>query len=458
GVLNRTHSEQHNGGLSGQLTWFAARRATRNQFTAGAAYDRSGVGFQQSTELGYLNPDRSVTGVGAFADGVTGGTVDGVPYDTRVDLDGFMHTWSAYATDTLAIGQAVHVTLSGRYNSTTIHNRDHINPGGGPGSLDGDSVFGRFNPAAGVTFNPSRAVNVYLGYSEGSRAPTSIELGCADANQPCKLPNAMAGDPPLDQVVTRTWEGGVRGGTAPRSPMSWHVGVFLAENHRDILFVASRQTGFGYFRNFGETRRQGIELGVNGRLGRVTAGSGYTYLDATYQSAETVDGSRNSTNDAALQGSKGLEGTIDIRPGDHVPLSPRHLLKAFADLDATSKLSLDLGLVAVSSSYARGNENNQHRADGTYYLGPGTSPGYAVVNAGAHYQLTARLQVLAQIDNLFDRRYDTAAQLGPTGFTDIGTFIARPLPAINGAFPVQHATFFAPGAPRTLWAGTRVTF
>ena len=44
--------------------------------------------FQQGTELGYLNPDRTVTGVGAFGDGVTGGTVDGEPFDTRVDLDG----------------------------------------------------------------------------------------------------------------------------------------------------------------------------------------------------------------------------------------------------------------------------------------------------------------------------------------------------------------------------------
>ena len=59
----------------------------------------------------------------------------------------------------------------------------------------------RFNPAAGVTYNARQGVNLYAGYSEGSRAPTSIELGCADPNQPCKLPNAMAGDPPLDQVV-----------------------------------------------------------------------------------------------------------------------------------------------------------------------------------------------------------------------------------------------------------------
>ena len=220
------------------------------------------MGFIQSTELGYLNPDRSVTGTGAFGDGVTGGDVDGEPFDTRVDLDGSVHTWSLFATDTLSLAERWHLTLSGRFNRTSVDNTDLITPGGEPGSLDGEHVFSRFNPAVGVTFNPSPRVNLYAGYSEGSRAATSIELGCADPEQPCKLPNAMAGDPPLDQVVTRTMELGVR---RPGGSATWHAGFFHARNDDDILFVMSEQTGFGYFRNFGETRRQGIELGVNGQ-------------------------------------------------------------------------------------------------------------------------------------------------------------------------------------------------
>ncbi len=88
GLLNRSHTGQHSIGFSAQGTWFETAGAWRNQFTAGTAFDHSSVGFQQLTELGYLNPDRSVTGVGAFGDGVTGGNVDGEPFDTRVDLDG----------------------------------------------------------------------------------------------------------------------------------------------------------------------------------------------------------------------------------------------------------------------------------------------------------------------------------------------------------------------------------
>ena len=197
---------------------------------------------------------------------------------------------------------------------------------------------------------------------------------------------------------------------------------------------------------------------MNRRIERVTLGAGYTYLDATYQSAETVNGSSNSTNSLAIAGLKGLDGTIQIQPGDRIPLIPKHMLKAFADVQATTRLSLDLDLVGVSSSYARGNENNLHQPDGTYYLGPGTADGYTVLNLGVRYQVNRRLQLLAQVNNVTDRRYDTVAQLGPAGFTAAGTFIARPFPAVNGDFPVQQSTFYAPGAPRTFSVGTRVRF
>ena len=457
GLLNRSHTAQHNEGASGQVTAIAGRGAVHHEITAGAAFDHSGVSFGQSSQLGYLNPDRTVTGINAFGDGVSGGNVNGVPYDTRVALDGGIHTWSAYASDTLSIDKAWHVTVSGRVNRTGVKNIDRINAAGAA-SLNGDYVFTRFNPAAGVTFDASPSVNLYAGYSEGSRAPTSIELGCANPDQPCKLPNAMAGDPPLDQVVTRTWEAGIRGGTAAKSRAGWNVSVFGAGNDHDILFVSSNQTGFGYFKNFGRTKRQGLEASVNVRAGRVTAGAGYTFLDATYQSSETVSGAGNSTNDVALAGTKGLDGTIQIRPGDRIPLIPQHMLKIFGDVQLSSRLLLDLDLIGISSSFARGNENNLDEPDGSYYVGTGVAPAYAVVNLGARYRAAARIQIVAQINNLFNRQYYTTAQMGSAGFTDAGTFIARPFPAVNGEFPIQRTTFFTPGAPVAFWLGTRLNF
>ena len=254
------------------------------------------------------------------------------------------------------------------------------------------------------------SVNLYASYTQGSRAPTAIELGCADPDNPCSLPNALASDPPLQQVVTHTWEAGARGKReAPfLHNFSWNLGAFRAENRNDILFVAAPQTGTGYFQNFAKTRREGFDGNVDGRFGRVTWGLDYTYLLATYQSTETLDGSGNNTNNAALEGYPGFDGVITVQPGDRIPLIPKHDGKAYVNIRITPKFVIDLNEVAVSSSYARGNENNAYQADGVYYLGPGVSPGYAVTNFLARYDLTKHLQVAVQVDNLFDRHYDTA--------------------------------------------------
>jgi outer membrane receptor protein involved in Fe transport len=447
GLLNRSGAHQRNYGVTGQASWFTRAAAQRNQLTIGAAYDGNSAAFTQSSELGYLNPDRSVTGVAAFGDGVTGGDADGEPFDTRVDLSGRIHSGSLYATDTIVLADKLNLTFSGRFNHTTIDNRDRIRPQPGTGSLTGRHTFSRFNPAIGATYKASGGLNFYAGYTEGSRAPTSIELGCADPEAPCKLPNAMAGDPPLQQVRTRTLEAGLRGISERR--LRWSAGWFHAANRDDILFVASEQTGFGYFRNFGKTLRQGMEFDASLRLGRITTGGGYTFLSATFRSEEQVNGTGNSSGD---------EGLIEIEPGNRIPLIPRHMVKAYTEVQITRKLTADLGVVGISSSYARGNENNRHEPDGRYYLYKGTSPGYAVVNLGARFEAHPRMQLFFQVNNLLDRRYYSGAQLGPTAFTAQGNFIARPFPAIDGEFPLQGTTFQAPGAPRGAWAGLRVRF
>lgn len=456
GLLNRSNTTQYNYGFSGQASWNGNTGTVRHQVTLGAAWDANRVGFSQSSQLGYLNPDRSVTGLPAFGDGVTGGDADGEPFDTRVDLRSRIHTGSVYATNTMRIGSDWNLTISGRYNRTHIDNRDRITPGGGRGSLDGKHTFQRFNPAVGLTRRLGTMANLYFGYAEGNRAPTAIELGCADPQSPCRLPNALAGDPPLLQVVSRTIEAGVRGDIEGR--WKWNAGYFRTSNRDDILFVSSEQTGFGYFKNFGRTLRQGMEAGINGSIGRASIGVNYTLLDATFRSPEEVNGTGNSTNEDALRGIPGLEGTIEIESGNRIPLTPRHLGKAYVDYQITRSWIVDLGLTATSSSFARGNENNRHQPDGRYYVAPGYAAGYAVTNFGSRYKIHPKAELFVQVNNLLNRRYNTAAQLGATGFTAEGNFVARPFPQIQGEYPLLGSTFYAPGAPRAAWAGIRFRF
>lgn len=453
GLLNRSSTNQNETGASGQLTFSAPLGGMTNQFTVGAAYNQSRAHFTQSTQFGYLTPDRgvaTVAGPGAFADG-TQDSEDAL--DARVDFTGKTRTYSLYATDTLALLPELNVVVSGRYDSTKVENSDAITPSGS-GSLTGDHRFSRLNPAIGLTWNPTRAFTVYGGYNEGSRAPSAIELGCSDPDNPCRLPNALAGDPPLNKVVTHTVEAGMRG--VVFDMLSWRAGLFRAENHDDIMFVADSVSGFGYFKNFGKTRREGAELGIEGQLGQISFGANYTYLDATYRSEEIVAGQGNSTNDTG----PGFEGVITVLPGDRIPLVPHQIFKANARWEATSALSFDADMIAVDGSYARGNENNLHEPDDVFYLGPGKTGGYTVLNVGAEYRPLPGMKLFLQVSNLFDTKYFTAAQLGSTGFTASGAFVARPFagPVIDGERPTLGATFYAPGAPRQLWAGVRYSF
>src|SRR5206468_11456031 len=105
---------------------------------------------EQEGQFGYLNPDRSVTPVNALLDGST--TQDGLPLDTRVHLRGTVNTASVYATDTFSVGRGLTFTVSGRYNRTTVANRDRIDPSG-PASLNGEYACARLNPAVGATYS-----------------------------------------------------------------------------------------------------------------------------------------------------------------------------------------------------------------------------------------------------------------------------------------------------------------
>jgi len=453
---------QNDYGFSGQTTWTTKPAIGHNQFTFGASLDRGSVDYFQNAQYGYVNSSYVVIPVPAFQDG----TATSNPVDSRVNLHGLTPNWSLYGTDTLTLAKNLNLTVSGRYNRITINNADRLNPIAGPGSLDGDYVYQRFNPAVGLTWSPMSNLNVYASYTQSSRAPTSIELGCADPANPCALPNALDSDPPLQQVVSNTWEAGVRG--KPEAVrfihnLSWNAGAFRAENTNDILFVSSVVLGTGYFQNFAKTQREGFDADLSGRIGKVDFGLNWTYLEATYQSPAIVDGSANNTSDSALSGTPGLDGNIYVQPGDRIPLIPKQMGKAFAEYAPIKKLVFDLSEMAISSSYARGNENNAYQSDGLYYLGPGVSPGYAVTNFKAHYDLTKHIQLVVQIDNLFNKEYYTGAQLANTVLTAQGAVQTRPFPEYTtgpaaGNFPVQSVTFFTPGAPRRTWAELRFRF
>jgi outer membrane receptor protein involved in Fe transport len=453
GVITSTTDKQNSYGLSGLMSW----RTKHHQLAVGASWDRGTSTYHQLTQLGYLNPDNvSFTLVPVFLDGTTFSDDD--PVDTQVQLHGIVNTPSIYATDTLAYGPWT-FTLSGRYNHTSLDNVDYLPISAARGNLTSNNVFQRFNPAAGFTYKPSRYFNTYFNYSEASRSPTLIELGCADPTQPCNLPNALVSDPPLKQVVSRTFEVGIRSNEEDGT-LHWSADYFFGQNYNDLLFVASEQTGFGYFLNFGKTRRDGFELELSKDWKHWGMGSNCTFLNATYQSPQTVDGGSNSTNDSAFAGQRGIDDDIHIVPGNYIPQVPRNMLKVYGQYKPSSNLTAEVNILGVGSSFARGNENNLDRPDGTYYLGPGKSAGYGIANVGARYQIASRVQLFVQMNNLLDKHYSTGAQLGTTPFDNSNRFVARPFGTPygtgDGDIPIRTSTLLAPGTPFNISGGLKI--
>jgi hypothetical protein len=151
GLITNTANKQHNYGLSGQASWLVGR----HHITAGTAWDRSSITFRQASQFGYLNADRlTVTPIDAFADGST--SEDGEPVDTRVNLHGLINTVSFYGTDTLRVSKDLALTISGRYNRTSIQNLDRLPPDGtgARDSLDGQYVFGASTPPLDLPITP----------------------------------------------------------------------------------------------------------------------------------------------------------------------------------------------------------------------------------------------------------------------------------------------------------------
>ena len=419
---NRTNTDQQGYGFSTQFALTSdGAPGERNLLIAGAAFDHSDSAFRQSYQLGDFGPDRSAVPTGAETE--------------IVRLDGTSGTASLYATDTYSPGERWHVTMSARYNRTAIRTRDQLAPPLPPPAqgLSNDLVYTKLNPALGVSWTPRPALSAYAGFSQGSRPPSPIELGCSDRASPCNLPNAMASDPPLKQVVSRTLEAGVRGRT--ESDLKWAATAFRTTSRDDILFVSSSASS-GFFENFGQTRRQGLEASLEKAQGDFGWALSYAFVDATYQSSALLFSQANSTADA--------NGDIQVSPGDRIPGIPRQHLNALVRYGLTHRLDVTANAVAVSRQFARGNDNNAHQADGANFLGSGEIAGYALLNLNLSYRLEKGFQLFAKVSNVFDRHYATAGALRQNFFPG-GT-----LTAPGGQ---TNETFYAPAAPRGIWVG-----
>ena len=404
-----TTSESWGGVVEGQER--ARLLGLPNLFIAGVSYDHGRSNYRTSSELGEIQPKYVVDGSDIFIDS---------PLELAPRNIGTENTyWGVYFSDALDVTDALTVTVGGRYNRATIQLED--NTGRFP-DLNATNTYERFNPLVGANYKLFSGMSLYGGYSESNRAPTPAELGCAEPEFPCLVESFLTDDPPLEQVVGRTSEVGLRGqGSDFGGRYTWSAGLFRTLASDDILPITENNRIF--FVNAGDTLRQGVELAATYETRKWNVYGSYAFVDAT------LDKCDQPTGQCAF-----------LQAGDDLPGIPRHRLKAGFDYSVTSKWKFGADLVTASDSPFFPNDVSD--ANGL----DAKLASYARVDLHTSYDVTNNLQVYGLVKNLFDQRYglygtyfdagevsDVDTALGGPGFNDPRTISpSMPFAAYGG--------------------------
>lgn len=538
GLLTRTGLQQRSIGGALQVNWNLERHAAM----VGASIDRTRTAYDMFQRLGLIDAAHNVY---LDADGI-----DPDYYAAEFDVpgnnfSGTSTTRSLYLQDTWTPQPAFTLTAAARYNHTRVGSELLTRATAGqvalhelrefraPEYTDGQ-VFRRtrsaesftyrsFNPSLGINWRPRPELNLFGNLSRGARTPSVVELGCAFDPTPvervpgtpslgtaprsltgpgCNLPTSLSADPYLPQIRATSGELGLRQRLS--AAWDWNLSVFRTDLKNDIYFVGVGD-GRSYFDTIGRTRRQGLELGVNGSLGRTDLKLSYSFTDATFQSRfytvsphnSTADFNQNSgfvgdsevigqdvlpTPNASLNRGYGTYRMIRVDPGARMPGIPAHALNLRISHRVTPAWRVGLGMVARSLAYLRGNENNLHQPAGTdqevgrYYCSQaggcdfsgfsqlpvragrpftskGTVPGFAIFNLDNTLEVGKGLNLFAQVTNLFDRKYFSAGRLGVNPFSLGENGAIGPSGWNYNSSEWQNTSLVAPGAPRGLFVG-----
>ncbi len=431
GSLERITQDAKSYGTSAQAVEKSSLFGRPNQFLVGVSYDHGKVAYQTSSELGTIGDRFVVTGSGI----IVVEPDDLQPRDLVTEND----YYGVFFSNTLDVTDQLSVTVGGRYNHATIKLTDLT---GNFPELNTTNKYDRFNPMIGATYKFIPGLSVYGGYSEANRAPTAAELGCAEPTNPCLIESFLTDDPPLKQVISHSWEAGLRGEhkSWDRQKITWSLGYFRTLNTDDILNVAAKTTGRGFFLNAGDTLRQGVEAAIGYQNERLSVFASYALVDATFQtdlilSAPNTPGAPDCPDIAP--------GTITcnfVQSGDNLPGIPKHRFKAGIEYWLTPQWKIGSDLVAASDQFFFGDEANNNEK----------LSGYTRIDLRTSYDVTENVQIYGSIKNLFDKRYGL-----------YGTFF-DPVEATEAAEP-QGITLTdprsqTPAQPFAVYGGVKVKF
>ena len=313
---------------------------------------------------------------------------------------------------------SVTFSASLRFDHIVVPFRDLLDP-----SANRDDRFTRLSPRVGARLALGSAASVYTSWGQSFRAPSLIELTCADPTAPCPLPFALGDDPLLPPVTASTFE---VGGEITRPRWRLSGALYRTGVQDEIFFIASDAALFaGYFADIGRTRRMGLEADAGwSATSQLSLTAGYAFTNATFQTTADLFSPREDADPSSR-----WFGSNTVLPGDHLPLIPAHQLQFGVAWQMTPHLNAGGSFRFIGERWMQGDEANL-----TLPL-----PAHTVTDLRLGWA-AGRWEVNAVLTNLFDARY-----------------------AAFGTFNQDRRTgaverFFTPGLPRELRVSVRRGF
>ena len=287
-------------------------------------------------------------GVGVNASGNV--TTNSFTTDLNDDTEADVTVYSAYIQDQIEVASWLDIIVGVRFDSFDI-TVDNIETFIETGEVD---VLSRrdeeFSPRFGFVLKPRENISFYGSFSE-SFLPRSGEQ-FADINPP---------DDALDPDTFQNLELGLKWDVADR--LSFTAAVFEIE--QESPQVADEDPGT---LDVIESEIRGVEAQVQGQItDQWFLTAGYSYLDG------------NQVND---------DGTEGLR----VRELPEHTFNVWSNYQLTKRFGFGAGLIFQDESFADNGNNT-------------TLPSFVRLDAAAYYDVTDRIRVQVNIENLTDTEY-----------------------------------------------------
>ena len=256
--------------------------------------------------------------------------------------------------------------------------------------------FSHFSPKLGAAYEFNKQLNGFVSYRHAFRAPSESQLF---------RPGSNAESLDLDAVKADSIEIGLRG--EANDNWNYEVSIYNMDVKDDLVSYVDPVTTDRITVNAGETSHQGIEVSTNGKLSDTMQLSvSYSYAEHFYEDwVQRVGGSN-----------------VDFS-GNEIQSAPR----VIANTRLTYKPALLNG--------GRAELEWVHLGD--YWMdqsNAGKYDGHDLYNLRLNHRMDKQLNIFARVINVTDERYATAASIS------------------------RGNNEFAPGMPRTLYAGVDYKF